>query len=721
MIAITISVFVYVFLYDNFSVPKSTIFIPLFAIFSFIGTMLYSKEYKSWISLVLLVISFYSFLLSFKILKNKYLVISIISLAFLLFGIYYIIHYRNEFLHIASILSDKYRLGSYFDNPNGVGAYSVVAFATSFYLVLFLKRKVRFFFLLPSLVSILVGVSTGSRTFFLMVIIIVAVFLYFFFQKHKFIYLIVLGATIAIGILVLNLPALSLLKDRLLLSFQTIFGTASKADTSTIQRANYIQYGFYLGSKNLLTGYGVDGFAVITEINTYSHCNFSEVLCNFGIMGFILFYAPLIVLLIKAITDKKIEKGFVVTFFVYYLIASFTTVLYYKKIYFLVLSFLFYLVYFDREKKSVLLCKELKKVVFTCDTLNNGGAERVISTLSNSFSDLKIGVSIIGVSDRFGNTPFYQLNNNVSYIKLCSGFKRRVCFIKRIILLKKQLKLIKPDIVISFLPHVNFYTMFACKALNIPYIVSERNDPKRDPKKLLIKLFKYLSFIKADGCVFQTVNARDYYYSSIQEKSIIIYNPICLEYTPDECIEKKTPVVLAVGRLTTQKNYKVLISAFKDFNQEMGGEYMLKIYGTGPLRDELIDFCKSIDVERYVSFMGSDDHWHVKEYKDAIYVLSSDYEGLPNSLIEAMALGIPSISTDCPCGGPKEIIKDGTNGLLVPVNDSSALAKKMIEITKISPELFYNSTRIMLDEFNVDTIATKWVNYIKSLKRDIYE
>lgn len=721
MILLTVSVTLYLFLYDRFVIPKYSIFIPLFALFGFIGTALYSKEYRSWLSLILLAISFYSFLLAFKIVKNKYVVISIISIAFFIFCLYYIFIYRNEFKDISSLISGKTRLGDYFDNPNGVSAYAVVSFATALYMTFFLKRKIRFAFILPVLVSCIVGISTGSRSFYLMIVIMSAIFLYFLFKKHKWIYLIALGSLITISVVILSMPFMQTMRDRLLVAIQTLLGIASKADTSTIQRANYIEYGFYLGTKNLLFGYGRDGFGYISGVNTYSHCNYSEVICNFGIIGFVLFYTPLIILFIKAIFDKKIDKGFIITFVLYYLIVSFSNVLYYKKIYYLVLAFMFYLAYFENKEKKVPICTKLSKIIFTCDSMNSGGAERVISSLANSFvKESNITVSIIGVSDRDKPKSFYTLDSRINYYSLCDGYDKKVNLFKRIYLLRNKLKELRPDVVISFLPHVNFYTMIACKSLKTPYIVSERNDPNRNPKNKIIRIFKYLSFMKADGCVFQSEGAKEFYYSEIRNKSIVINNPINLTFVPNEYVQNKEKTILAVGRLTPQKNYPLLLNAFKIFNEKNGNCYNLKIYGDGPLKDDLINLAKKLNIQKNVQFVGNDPNWHQKEYKDAMYVLSSDYEGMPNSLIEALALGIPCVSIDCPCGGPKQMVQDRINGFLVYTNDYLEFSKKMNEALRCDSEKIYKLNSDLKQKLEIDAISFEWISYIKNLYKTIY-
>lgn len=184
---------------------------------------------------------------------------------------------------------------------------------------------------------------------------------------------------------------------------------------------------------------------------------------------------------------------------------------------------------------------------------------------------------------------------------------------------------------------------------------------------------------------------------------------------------KRNNVVLSVGRLTEQKNYKCLLDAFKLFNDQNHNVFILKIVGEGPLRDKLIEYSKEIGVYNYVNFVGNDKSWHEKEYNDAMFVLSSNYEGMPNALLEAMALGIPCISTNCPIGGPRELIQDGVNGYLVPVNDPFSLANKMNEVVNQPSNLFYNSTRSMIKDYSSETITNNWISFIQGLTREVYE
>ena len=184
MSLLAVSVILYCFLFGDFKSNKYALLIPLFAIFAFIGTAVYSHEFRRWLSLLLLAVSFYVFIFSFKIIKNKFLITHIISVAFFCFSVLFVIHYRNELIHFSDFASGKFRLGDYFDNPNGVAAFEVVGFAAPLYLLLFYKKKRRFFHVAPLVLSIAVGVSTGSRSYILAIAIFVLVLLFFVFKKQ---------------------------------------------------------------------------------------------------------------------------------------------------------------------------------------------------------------------------------------------------------------------------------------------------------------------------------------------------------------------------------------------------------------------------------------------------------------------------------------------------------------------------------------------------------
>jgi glycosyltransferase involved in cell wall biosynthesis len=183
---------------------------------------------------------------------------------------------------------------------------------------------------------------------------------------------------------------------------------------------------------------------------------------------------------------------------------------------------------------------------------------------------------------------------------------------------------------------------------------------------------KYL-YKKADGFVFQTEDAAKYFEGIIKCDSKIIPNPINPKFIKEPYKGEREKNIVTVGRLESQKNQKMLIEAFGKIESKYP-EYSLLIYGDGSKKEELQDLIKEKGLENKVILKGKIDDVENVIDKAKMFVLSSDYEGMPNALMEAMALGLPCISTDCPCGGPRYLMENGKSGLLVPVGNSDAMA-----------------------------------------------
>lgn len=687
-------------------------FFPIFVVFALIGTLVSSHQYRLWVTLLILVISVLVLMQAFVILRNENLILILVSAGIFCFSLYFIYYYRTDIIHFSAFTREGFRLGFDFDNPNVISAICSIGCFGSLYLTLFWKSKWKYIFLLPLFAIGLAGVSTGSRTFIVAILVIAVSLLFFKFKKHKLLMLFIIVAAIILFIVIINLPFAQTIKNRFERFFDTFFNQGSKVDTSAIERTLWFDYGFGLGFKNLVIGLGVDGFSVFSGVNTYAHSNFAEVICDFGVIGLFVFYAPLFIAAYYTLKYKRKCTPLVMTLFVYYLIISFSNVFYYNKFYYLVMALVFYLLFEKKEEKVKIadLKSRVNNITFTCDGMESGGAEKVIATLANEFNNQGFNVSIIAVSSSVKES-FYKLNEGVSFETLHKDSSKRIGFIRRVFLLNKMLKKLKPDVVISFLPHVIVYTNLAMFNINKPLIVSERNDPNSDPKGMLLRILKYYSFSQADGCVFQTSDARKYFSKVIQSKSTIINNPLQISYNGGLPSSRKKTVI-SVGRLTKQKNYNMLIDAFGMFVQKKPG-YVLKIYGSGPLFDEINNYIHDKELDNYVKLMGNSDTWHKDEHDASLFVSSSNHEGMPNALAEAIALGIPSVFTDCPIGGPKELIVDGENGYLCSVGDAADMEEKMEKALSIIISSDDIATFKALR--TPETIASNWLEYIKTV------
>lgn len=266
-------------------------------------------------------------------------------------------------------------------------------------------------------------------------------------------------------------------------------------------------------------------------------------------------------------------------------------------------------------------------------------------------------------------------------------------------------------IAIGILPNITLGFMKSL-GMKIPIVMSERNAPKQDHLSKITKVLRFLFFRFGDAYVFQTPDAMAFYSPSIQKRGIVIPNPIKVGLPKRTNVHHKE--IVAVGRLMPQKNYPMLLKAFEIVCRE-NKEYILRIFGQGIYEAELKQLALTLGIAERVVFEGFSPNVHEAIKDSDIYVLSSDFEGLPNALMEAMAMGFPVVSSDCPAGGPRMLINDGVNGFLVPVGDEVAMAQailRLINEPKSKEEMGVKAKRI-LDTCNIASITQKWEELLK--------
>lgn len=358
----------------------------------------------------------------------------------------------------------------------------------------------------------------------------------------------------------------------------------------------------------------------------------------------------------------------------------------------------------------------MMRILFCTSSMGKGGAERVISILSNSF----VKENDVHILINTKKNIEYELNKKINVVEIDKKtYKNNVIRnIYRIIQTKKELKNIKPDIIVSFLPMPSFRVMIANRKLKIPIIISDRNNPKEEYKsKVCNKLMKWL-YPKANGFVFQTEQQKEYFCEEIQNKSTIIFNPIKNEFVnvENKNIEKLENTIITVGRLVEQKNQKMLIDAFSKVVSKHEG-YILKIFGDGPLKEILEKQIEELNLKEKVILCGVTDDIKTELSKSKIFVLSSNYEGMPNALIEAMAMGCAVISTDCPCGGPRELIKSEKNGILIPIKNEKKLEKSINSLIESEEKIieFGKKAKNIVGILKEENIIKKWDEYIKKI------
>lgn len=357
------------------------------------------------------------------------------------------------------------------------------------------------------------------------------------------------------------------------------------------------------------------------------------------------------------------------------------------------------------------------KIMFCTSSMGKGGAERVISILSNDLVKNN-EVSILINTDK---NIAYELDKKINIIPIDKKYYKNnlIRNIYRIFQIKKVLKEERPDIIVSFLPMPSFRVLIANRKIKIPVIISDRNDPKQEYKSKLNMILMNWLYPKADGFVFQTNEQREYFGEKIRKKSTIIFNPIKNSFLETKNINLKDREnnIINVGRLVPQKNQKMIINAFSKVSKKYPN-YKLKIFGDGLLREELQSQINNLQLSDKVILCGVTDNIKQELENSKIFVLSSDYEGMPNALIEAMATGCAVISTNCPCGGPMELIKNEENGILIPVRNEERLIKSinfLIE-NENNAEIIGENAKNIKKILNSKAILNQWKKYIKEVK-----
>lgn len=355
---------------------------------------------------------------------------------------------------------------------------------------------------------------------------------------------------------------------------------------------------------------------------------------------------------------------------------------------------------------------ENKTLLFYINAIHDGGAERVLLQLAKRFADC--GYRSVVVTS-FVDAWEYPVPEGVERLSIeqaqisQSRLRRNLSRIKA---LRRLIREYKPAALISFMAEPNFRAVLASRFLPVKTIVSVRNDPEREYAGRLGRLIGRWLLPLADGCVFQTEQAKNWFPKRLQKRSKIIMNQVDERFF-QVAGTGEAGYVMTAGRLTAQKNQALLIRAFAAIAGDVEEE--LRIYGEGELRPGLEDLITQLGMEERIRLMGASDDMPAVLAGCKLFVLPSDFEGMPNALLEAMAAGRCCVSTACPCGGPEAVIENGVNGLLVPVGEEEALSTAIRSLLQDGEKrrALAATAGERAEAFRPETIFEHWRDYVE--------
>ena len=398
-----------------------------------------------------------------------------------------------------------------------------------------------------------------------------------------------------------------------------------------------------------------------------------------------------------------------------------------------------------------------KKVVMVMPHMVGGGAERVAAQIMNKLNERGYDTRFILTSAKKNEVVRSDLNEKTQLILLTEEMKAETVgqkiahlptraystffgklyekqgkyvpasigkatiewqYHREIKWLRNYLKQ-NPDMtVIAFSQPAMPIIVLAADKLPNKVIISERADPNRLMKKRYGKPFIEKYYTRADAAVFQTEDAKSVYPEAVSKKGTVIFNPL-KDNLPQPYHGERNKDITTFCRISNQKNLPLLVEAFSQVHSKHP-EYTLRIIGDAP-NEEGREVLQAIDqqldklnLNESVKLEPFMKNVHEAVIKDAMYANSSDYEGISNAMLEAMAIGMPVVCTDCPIGGAKATINDGENGLLVPIQNAEALASamnRMIEDNELADKLSHNASQIR-EELSLDKITEKWMQLL---------
>ncbi len=346
-------------------------------------------------------------------------------------------------------------------------------------------------------------------------------------------------------------------------------------------------------------------------------------------------------------------------------------------------------------------------------SLDTGGAERILLRLARHWTDRGANVTVITLATR---DTIYDLGERVRRVDLDVGGDSAnavdavVSGAHRVLALRRAIKAVNADVVVSFMDRTNVLTLLATRGLGVPVMVSERIDPALHSLKRPWRMLRRATYPLADVVIVQTDRAAEYFPRRLRKLIKVIPNPIDLQ-VPASAATSETGQprrIVAVGRLERQKGFDLLLRAFA-LATATDRSWRLEIWGEGSERSQLASLAEALGIGNRIVMPGVTANIGQVLCHASIFALSSRFEGFPNALCEAMAAGVPCVAFDCQ-SGPREIITDGIDGILVPPGDVDALGRSLQRLMA-NPELremLGQSGKRSVERFSAENVMPLW-------------
>lgn len=350
-------------------------------------------------------------------------------------------------------------------------------------------------------------------------------------------------------------------------------------------------------------------------------------------------------------------------------------------------------------------------ILLVTGSIQCGGAERILADMANYWVARGATATLATWSGR-EVADFYRLDAGVRRAWLDVPLSRNTVLHqvhatwRRVRKLRRLMRETRPDVVLSFIHTSNVLAILAGCGLPSRIVISERMQPAVDPTlSAPWRLLRRLLYRKSSAVVAQTRDAAEWLEQNCGTRAVVIPNPLRALAPPGS---ERQALILATGRLVHQKGFDLLLRAFAAVATEFP-EWRVAIAGEGRERESLVRLRDQLQLLGRVEFIGVREDIENWMSRAALIVQPSRFEGFPNAVLEGMGMGAAVISTDCP-SGPAEIIEDGVNGRLVPVEDVAALTRVMAELMNDE------SRRVALgreavkvrDRFRQDRIMAQW-------------